>query len=78
MNRETITVKVPLEKIKVWKRHEIDLGMNWIILLRSRGVPVLGALWPCGVEHGSLETWQDETHMCVSWHFDPSCMGSVL
>ena len=40
--------------------HEILCGIHILVELRKAGVPVIGRVWPTGVERGRLTTYTDQ------------------
>lgn len=61
-------------------QHEAHIGMEAVRRLRSAGVPVLGAIWPRGVDHGRLVFRRDDdgNDFVIEWHFNPADVESVL
>jgi hypothetical protein len=73
----TITVKLLASRV-AQLQHEAHIGIEAVTRLRRAGVPVIGALWPRGVEHGHLATRTDQGDLVLEWHFDPANGESVL
>lgn len=51
--------------------HDIHVGIYLLKQLREQGVPVLGSIWPVGVEHGSLTLAVDPVFGERTWTWQP-------
>lgn len=47
--------------------HDIHRGIYLVKQLREAGVPVVGSIWPIGVEHGSLHMATDPVFDELVW-----------
>jgi hypothetical protein len=65
-------IEVRIEpKTWVWLDHDVHRGTYLLNKLREAGVPVLGAVWPTGVERGRLTSSTDETFGDLVWEWVP-------
>lgn len=51
---------------------EVHIGIHCLQALRDDGIPVVGSLWPMGVERGSLVIERLPGELKFTWDFDDS------
>lgn len=66
----TIEVSLDPETLKRLD-HDIHAGIYLLKQLRERGVPVIGSIWPIGVEHGTLTLSVDAVFGDRTWTWKP-------
>jgi len=51
--------------------NQVNLGMATLDRLRSAKIPVIGTLWPTGVEHGSLSIREADEDGDIVYEWTP-------
>lgn len=61
------TVTIPSQELSVFAGQPVLIGTHILTRLKHAGIPVVGSLWPIGVERGEMHVVMNSAGLGYQW-----------